>query len=490
MRELAMSWAALRYHSPATLALAVGAAVVAGAVGLLLGMIAGSAASLSAVEFVFLLMLIMAPFGLIIAARVLGGLHKLLIVLMLVGLCLGIDLNLFFQTRIPAVSALNGLHISLLTLSLLAFYAWWILRHLTGLTRIPARALLAESKPIAAYTAFTVLSLVVAQSWLFAAFEINIVVQALLLYLYVLHVLQGRDDVLYFVTLLVLGLGMQGLLMLFLKASGGTLNLGIISAEADPFGRLSGTVGGSNQSADFLAMWMALTFGMMLTPAPFWLKLMGAGATLVALPAIFLTFSRGGWIALATATTLIGLVAWQRRWMPLWVPVVVGMLALAVLVPVWPYIIARLFGDDGGSAEARLPLMKMSLLVIRDHPIFGVGVNNYMFIIPKYLNSEFASTWVRVVHNKYLLLWAESGLFAMLTYLWFLFDTLYRGWRTVQRDHPYYSPLALALSAAIVGWMIHMNVALFHDSIQVICLTLAAGMIAAMNRLSRSEVGA
>jgi hypothetical protein len=103
--------------------------------------------------------------------------------------------------------------------------------------------------------------------------------------------------------------------------------------------------------------------------------------------------------------------------------------------------------------------------------------------MPQYLTSDFSYTWIHVVHNKFLLVWAEMGTVGLLAYLWFLFDTLKRGWRVIQANEPYLSPIALGLVAAILGWIVHMQVALFHDSIQVLTLGLVVGLIAAMDRL-------
>lgn len=457
------------------------------AVGLILGLYASASGTLTPLEFGVFTFFLMIPFGIIIAARLMGSLRKLLVVTLLGDLALGIDLHLFYQQSAADLSGIGGLNISIVTLSLVALYGWWVLEQFTGRAHLPIRELLRTSKPLAFHLGFVLLSLAVAQSWLLASFEINLVLQGLLLYIFAVHFIQSREDLLFIVTILILGLGMQGTIMVLLKATGGTVDFGIISAEPDPFGRLSGTVGGPNQSASFLVMWMAMTFGFMLTPVRFYLKLIGVAAVFMALPALLFTFSRGGWVAFTIAVIITGTVAWRRGWMPFHVIVTLALLAVALAIPIWPYVMARIFGDDGGAAEARLPLMKIALLIIRDHPILGVGPNNYALVIPDYLTSEFSSAWIRVVHNRFLMVWAESGLGALLTLLWLLADSLYRAWQIVKLDDPLLSPLALGLGAAICGWLFHMQVAVFHDSIQVLTLCLSTGLIYALHRLARIE---
>ncbi|MCC6456091.1 MAG: O-antigen ligase family protein [Caldilineaceae bacterium] len=455
--------------------------------GLLIGFYVLATESLPFVDAVLLGLIVIAPFGLIIASHLLGGLRRLLIVALLVDMCLGIDIHLFYDETVVSVSAIPGLDVSVVTLSLVALYAWWILEHLTGSTEIHFRSWLAHGKPLVTYLVFTFASLIVAKNWLLASFEINMIVQGLFLYIYIIYAVGNRQQLMFVVTVLVLGLGLQGLIMIGLKATGGKLDIVLLSAEPDPWGRLSGTVGGPNQSAAFLVMWLSLTFGMMLTPASFWLKLVGMGATMMALAGLVFTFSRGGWIAFAIAVTLISVVALSRGWMPLYVPFVVGIVGTAAIIPMWPYIMDRLFGDDGGSVESRLPLLRMALQIIRDHPFLGVGANNYITVLPVYVTSEYTMTWIRVVHNKFLLIWAESGLGALIAFIWFLLDTLQRGWRVIQVNDPYLSPLALGLTAALLGWIAHMQVALFHDAGQVLTICLVAGLIVAMERMARNE---
>lgn len=460
---------------------------LAALIGASLGAYATIARSLPPLEFGILTLLIAAPFSLIIAMQILGGLERLLLVMIIFDLSIGLDLNLFYAEWLGDLSAVSGLTISLITLCLVALYGWWLLRHMAGYERFPLRALLTTSKAYVTYTALTIFSIVVATDYLLATFEINLVVQGLLLYMAIVYTVKNRNDVHFLMIFLILGLGLQGSIMIMLKAIGGTLDLGIIKAAPDPYGRLSGTVGGPNQSASFFVMWLGLTFGMLLTPVSARIKAMGVAVIIVTMPALLFTYSRGGWIACAITFGLTGLVAWWRKWLPTYVPFAVALIAPAVLVPAWPHISGRLFGDDGGSAEARLPLIRLALLIIRDHPILGVGANNYIYMFPQYLTSEFATIWIRVVHNKYLLIWAEAGIGALLAWLWFLFQSLQRGWQVVRLNDPYLSPLALGLITAIIGWMVHMQVALFHDRVQVMSLCIASGFIAAMNHIARSE---
>jgi O-antigen ligase len=58
---------------------------------------------------------------------------------------------------------------------------------------------------------------------------------------------------------------------------------------------------------------------------------------------------------------------------------------------------------DRGSAESRIPLMNLALRIIEDHPVLGLGANNFTVVMDQYLSAEFRRGFLFAVHNKYLL---------------------------------------------------------------------------------------
>jgi O-antigen ligase len=125
--------------------------------------------------------------------------------------------------------------------------------------------------------------------------------------------------------------------------------------------------------------------------------------------------------------------------------------------------------------------------MIADKPVLGVGANNFALLINNYTTSEFAGEWLYVVHNKYLLIWAEAGIAGLLTFIWFLFATFGRGWRCWKLNDPILSPLSLGLALAVLGIMIHMLVDTFNSRSDIQLLWLVAGLISATYAMSLEE---
>jgi O-antigen ligase len=131
--------------------------------------------------------------------------------------------------------------------------------------------------------------------------------------------------------------------------------------------------------------------------------------------AVGLTLNRSSWfgllIGLVTLELLLRRVNLSGR--PL--KVFVGLIIAAVIV--YPFFELRLSvaNDD---LRIRLNLIPPAIRIIEDNPIIGVGPGAYGFVVRNYL--EDFDGWLYIVHNEYLLIWAERGIVGLLAWLlWF-----------------------------------------------------------------------
>src|SRR6202030_4091759 len=168
-------------------------------------------------------------------------------------------------------------------------------------------------------------------------------------------------------------------------------------------------------------------------------------------------------------------------------PIAILAVVLLAYLPFHNAVEARLLADDNGSAESRIPLMNLAFRVIADNPILGVGSNNFSAVMDAYLTSEFRQGFLYTVHNKYLLVWAEIGFAGLLAYLAFLFGALRKGWACWRQNDCLLSTLALGLTAAMVGNMVHQSVDIFHDRAVTQLLWLVAGLLYAVQGILRAE---
>jgi putative inorganic carbon (HCO3(-)) transporter len=404
--------------------------------------------------------------------------------------------HLYYREKDAALGALGGLSISFTTLALVGLYLSWFIRSHAKRTSETTSSL-HLNLPLLLYFAITSVSVAVAQDVTLSLFEVALLLEACLIYFYVANNVRTRQDVIFAVALLLIGCLLESLAMIVLQFTGMPSTIWgaptQIQIEADPsqsFARIGGTVGSPNFAAAYLSILLACAASVMfanLGQALRWLAIAVLGLGGVAL--IF-TFSRGGWLATTLGITLICLICWRRRGFALKKPIILILILGMLCLPFINVISSRLIEDDKGSAQSRIPLMKLAFRIIEDNPLLGVGANNFTIVMDRYLTSDFRKGWLFAVHNKYLLVLAETGILGLLAFLAFLLDAVRKGWRCWVYQDPILSPLALGFAAGIAVHMVHMTVDVFRGRPTQQLLWLVAGLLTAMLRMCRSSASA
>jgi putative inorganic carbon (HCO3(-)) transporter len=418
-----------------------------------------------------------------------GWVPRVLLAVVVLDIPLQFGTHLYYREDDAALGALGGLSISATTLALALLYASQFIKALTN-KNAEARPPIEVNAPLALFVGFSALSLVAAQDVSLSFFEVFLHLQMYLLFFYVANFVQTRQDVLYVVSVLLIGAMVESLIIIVLSFTGMPSSLWGIPAHIyiDPganqgFMRIGGTVGSPNQAAGYLSLLLAPAASLLFTSlgrAHKWLgrALLGLGGV-----ALIFTFSRGGWIAVVLSITILGLLSSRRRGLSLKTPMVIVVVLVVLYLPFHSAISQRLLGDDRGSAESRIPLMKLAFRMIEDSPVLGVGSNNFQLVMPRYLTSEFRQGFRYAVHNKYLLVLTETGIGGFLAYLAFLLGTLRKGWRCWKLDDRILSPLALGFTAALAGHMVQMGVDVFRGRPITQLVWLVAGLLAATHRV-------
>lgn len=457
---------------------------IVGILGIVLGVYTIGVSSLPSQWVPLLVLAGLFPF----IAMMVGNVRNFLLAVIILDIPFQLDTYLFYRTEAAALGAIGGLGISVTTLSLAVLYVFWFGELMTR-PEPGSRPLLRESLPLALYVGFAVLSLVVARDVTLSFFEIFLVLQMFLLFVYIAGSVKTREDIVFIVTVLLLSLVVESLVIIRVYVTGHDFSIAGISTGVDKsyttgqFFRPGGTLGSPIGAASYLGLLLAPTISILLTRLRWyhkWLATLGFG---LGATALVLTFSRGGWVVFALSITLLSLLAWHGGWLPPKVPLTVAVIVVGVSLPFHDAILTRLLGYDAGSAYSRIPLMKLAFRVIQDNPVLGVGANNFAVTIDQYARSGFAGAWIYTVHNNYLRVWAETGIGGLIAFIWFLLGTIRRGWQTWQIGDRLLSALALGFTAAIIAHMFHMTVDLFNTRSQVQLLWLIAGLITAMCKM-------
>jgi putative inorganic carbon (HCO3(-)) transporter len=419
--------------------------------------------------------------------------QKVLLAVVILDIPIQFGTHLFYHESNAMMGALGGWNLSATTIALTALYLSWLVRILAKRDS-EALSSLHMNLSLVLYFAATVISIAVAQDTALALFEVFLVAQACLVYFYVANSIRTRRDVMFVVSMLLVGCLLEGIVVIAIKLFltpettwNGPIHIYADLAPLTGAMRVGGTVGSPNTAAAYFSLLLAIAAGSLLTQIGFVHRWLAVAVLAFGSVALILTFSRGGWIALLTAIAVIFFFARRQRRSSLKVPIAILLILAMIYVPFHSLISARMLGDDKGSAESRIPLNKLAFRMIGDNPLLGVGANNFTVAMPRYLTSEFRSEFLYTVHNTYLLIWTEVGIAGLLAYLAFLLGTLRKGWQCWRFADPLLSPLALAVMAGIAGHMLHQGVDIFSDRPIQQLLALVAGLLAAMRRIGRED---
>lgn len=150
------------------------------------------------------------------------------------------------------------------------------------------------------------------------------------------------------------------------------------------------------------------------------------------------TFSRAAVLMSLVAIGLGVLVSdlRYRRWLIL----VVVLLAVAIGV------LAGGCGSDSTAGYGRTEEWRQTLDVIRDNPVWGVGLGRLGFVLHQH--NELSTA--RHAHNLFLTWWAEAGTGALIAWLWLFALLVWRSLRGALRDG---SAAGRAALVAVVGFL-------------------------------------
>lgn len=393
-----------------------------------------------------------------------------------------------------SMGALDGFDFSITTLALIGLYLGWLFTE-----RASGRPLrMVWNWPIAAYTLVVVASIFVASNVQLSMFQIVMMLEMLLVYIYAAANIRSRDDIVFVLYLILVGGLIESSYILLLNLVGHDLPivraLGFktvitrsnIPGEAMRFG---GTIGQANYAAAYLAIVITIGLAVRRMCVPGYLRRLTFPLIILAAAALITTLSRGGWLEVILSVAIFAIAIWARNGGSL-KGVVVGSIA-ALIVTLCLFVAnpisRRLSENDNGSAYSRIPLMHLADSMIEANPFLGVGANNFAVVMKQYEGSEFRHAWLYTVHNEFLLVCSETGIIGLLFYLWIYLDILRRGWRLWRNRDAMFAPLGLGICAAVCGLMSHMLVDIFSDRGLIQLVWVFAAMTAACEIIRLSE---
>lgn len=242
----------------------------------------------------------------------------------------------------------------------------------------------------------------------------------------------------------------------------------------------------ANSVALYLEPAVGLALGLVLYGPGGLVRKLAFAWLAVLVVASILTLSRGlyvafGFVILFAVLTLTSL---RVRFAIVGAAIVATFAALQV-----PYISVRVFGQHGpettlGSLEQRLSIWTSSIHLIRDHPIFGIGLRAYQkAIVPYVLPGEIPELYP---HNVWLAFWVQLGLLGILSFIYIFVSLVIRCWSAFVGATGLNKAILWGVLAGLIMFAVHgmVDTPYYKNDLAIEFWMLAALNVAAINAIA------
>ncbi len=416
--------------------------------------------------------------------------RTLILIAFTIDIPLGLDIAIKNQPE--HTGGPSGYLISLMTVALIVGYAVWIVE------KKPKPQFFATTTiPALLYLLMVVVSLFQSVDIQFSLFGVFLLCQLWLMYFYLANHIRSRMDLRIVLMTAVVGLLFQASIMLLQYFTGASLSFGAISSSSFGAGasagvtgiRPGGTIGTPNSAAAYLVFSILLSFSAYLSEK-FVNRILALAACALGLVALIATSSRSAWASLVLAVLiLLSQVIWTKTGIRAFLILLIGTLFTGILFG--RQIIVRL--EAVREDRSRPELAYMAHNIIDAFPM-GVGENNYGQIMSdRYAHPNWVGHTLMVVHNKYLLVWAETGIQGLMAFVLLLLATAWQTRRWLFRTNlpPDLLIPAAGILGAFLGYAVHMFMEGFSSRANLQILWFLIAMSMAMDQLifqSRQKV--
>ena len=379
---------------------------------------------------------------------------------------LGLDFHILYKDT-PYVQ-LRGLPVTLFDLFFLLLLMYWFLQIISR--KATVRIVPSISFPALAYIGIAGISALHSQDRTLSLCMLLLIIKGYLIFIYFANNVTTNEQIAWIIVMLGIGILMQSGIGFLQYFTGGRLGLEILGEYDQGFreiragsaiiSRVGGTMGVNNLPM-YLNFFMPLFLCLLFTNISFKYKL-GAGLVLL-LGGIteILTFSRGGWLSLTVGITiaLYGILK-QKLKSHLKSAFLVGtviLITVTILLGISQDVRHRVFGNDHGSALSRISMIQVALRMITENPLQGVGLNSYAAQMNRYdhTRQNISYRFPFPVHNTFLLIAAESGIPALLSFLILLFGSIRMSLLFFQVKDRFCHLVGIGFSSGFLSWMIH-----------------------------------
>jgi len=209
----------------------------------------------------------------------------------------------------------------------------------------------------------------------------------------------------------------------------------------------------ANDVALFLVPLIAIAGSLVLYNTNQRVRIASLAFLAIAGASTLLSFSRGGYLALAAVALGLAL-SHRRRW---WL--VGAAAAIGVVLILIPPINHRLavevdFSNGSNTLVGRFELWRVSLQMLQQHLLFGAGLSGFAQTIAPLWNPTHTDRFI-YPHNIVLTFWSETGLLGLVAFAWIMGAGFMQSWRGWWRQRSEWRSIELGVFLALVAVLVH-----------------------------------
>jgi O-antigen ligase len=269
--------------------------------------------------------------------------------------------------------------------------------------------------------------------------------------------IRSRNTLTWILVLMVVAgalTGLYGLYQYFFAPQ--TAKIGLYDLTDDVAGRIGSTFENPNFYAEYLVLMVPVGLALVLGSRGLLRRSMMLIATLLLFAGLMMTYTRGSWLSAGIGITLMSILT--EAWL-IWVWI--GLVVIAfVAAPGVASRVESILDTSGGTAGFRRRLWTIALGIIAEHQLLGAGIGNYYDVFTEYIfrHPELSVGWVIYgAHNSYLTIWAETGIFGILSFIAIILVSIKYGLyiARAKSGDKYLSWINSAIFAGVIGFALN-----------------------------------
>ena len=194
------------------------------------------------------------------------------------------------------------------------------------------------------------------------------------------------------------------------------------TAGGSTFTRVAGILGGPNVLGTWLLLPLSVFISYLFSKSNQKHKTIVFFVAMVGLTTFLYTFCRSAWGGFIAGCFLLLCILEIRKRLKR--EYLVAVLILVPIVFIASYVSgtasnikSRIFSDETGAWEVRPELNSIAMRMVKEHPLAGVGLNNFQVVSHRYDLTKLTAAFDAPAHNVFMLFASETGVFGLLFFI-------------------------------------------------------------------------